>query len=197
MVHATIDAVTRRIIERSRHTRSAYLDDIKSNIKDGPRRRRLSEGNLAHATAACPLHEKTELLGAEWANVGIVTAFNDMLSAHQPFEKFPPLIKHAARRNGATAQVAGGTPAMCDGVTQGQDGMELSLFSRDVIAMSTAVALSHDMFDAAIHLGVCDKIVPGLLIGALRYGYLPSIFAPAGPMPSGICLLYTSDAADD
>ncbi len=186
MVHATIDAVTRRIIERSRQTRSAYLDDIKSNIKEGPRRRRLSEGNLAHATAACPLHEKTELLGAGWANIGIVTAFNDMLSAHQPFENFPPLIKHAARRNGATAQVAGGTPAMCDGVTQGQDGMELSLFSRDVIAMSTAVALSHDMFDAAIHLGVCDKIVPGLLIGALRYGYLPSIFAPAGPMPSGI-----------
>ncbi len=132
------------------------------------------------------MHEKTELLGANWPNIGIVTAYNDMLSAHQPFNKYPPLIKHAARRNGATAQVAGGTPAMCDGVTQGQDGMELSLFSRDVIAMSTAVALSHDMFDAAIHLGVCDKIVPGLLIGALRYGYIPAIFAPAGPMPSGI-----------
>ena len=186
MVNVTIDAVTRRIIERSKHTRAAYLGALDANLKDGPRRRRLSEGNLAHATAACPLHEKTELLGAEWANIGIITAYNDMLSAHQPFEKFPPLIKHAARRNGATAQVAGGTPAMCDGVTQGQDGMELSLFSRDVIAMSTAIALSHDMFDAAIHLGVCDKIVPGLLIGALRYGYIPAIFAPAGPMPSGI-----------
>ncbi|GLQ23169.1 phosphogluconate dehydratase [Algimonas ampicilliniresistens] len=130
--------------------------------------------------------EKTELLGARWPNIGIVTAYNDMLSAHQPFERFPEIVKHAARRNGATAQVAGGVPAMCDGVTQGQDGMELSLFSRDVIARSTAIALSHDCFDAAIHLGVCDKIVPGLLIAALRYGYLPHIFAPAGPMPSGI-----------
>ena len=127
-----------------------------------------------------------ELLGVNWPNIGIVTAYNDMLSAHQPFERFPALIKHAARRNGAVAQVAGGVPAMCDGVTQGRDGMELSLFSRDTIAMSTAVALSHDMFDAAIHLGVCDKIVPGLLIGALRFGHIPQIFAPAGPMPSGL-----------
>ncbi len=186
MLNNVIHSVTDRIIERSKDTRAAYLEALEANVKEGPRRRRLSEGNLAHATAACPLHEKTEILGAGWANIGIVTSYNDMLSAHQPFNKFPPLIKHAARRNGATAQVAGGTPAMCDGVTQGQDGMELSLFSRDVIAMSTAVALSHDMFDAAIHLGVCDKIVPGLLIGALRYGYIPSIFAPAGPMPSGI-----------
>lgn len=185
-MHAEITDVTERIIKRSAKTRKIYLDAVAENLREGPRRKRLSEGNVAHASAACPLHEKTELLGAKWPNLGIITAYNDMLSAHQPFERFPSIIKHAARRNGATAQVAGGVPAMCDGVTQGQDGMELSLFSRDIIAMSTAVALSHDMFDAAIHLGVCDKIVPGLLIGALRYGYLPHIFAPAGPMPSGI-----------
>ncbi len=185
-VKADLQAVTDRIIERSAATRSAYLEDCRANMRPGPRRRRLSEGNIAHATAACPVLEKTELLGARWPNIGIVTAYNDMLSAHQPFERFPEIVKHAARRNGATAQVAGGVPAMCDGVTQGQDGMELSLFSRDVIARSTAIALSHDCFDAAIHLGVCDKIVPGLLIAALRYGYLPHIFAPAGPMPSGI-----------
>jgi phosphogluconate dehydratase len=181
-----IQDVTARIIERSKKTRAAYLADCKANMRPGPRRKRLTEGNIAHASAACPVLEKTELLGAKWANIGIVTAYNDMLSAHQPFENFPSIIKHAARRAGATAQVAGGVPAMCDGVTQGQDGMELSLFSRDVIAYSTAVALSHDMFDAVIHLGVCDKIVPGLMIAALRYGYLPQIFAPAGPMPSGI-----------
>ncbi len=181
-----ISDVTRNIEERSARTREAYLADVAANIRPGPRRKRLSEGNIAHASAACPLHEKTEILGANWPNIGIITAYNDMLSAHQPFERFPSLIKHAARRNGATAQVAGGVPAMCDGVTQGRDGMELSLFSRDVIAMGTAIALSHDMFDAAIHLGVCDKIVPGLMIGALRYGYIPSIFAPAGPMPSGL-----------
>ncbi|WP_409433585.1 phosphogluconate dehydratase [Litorimonas sp. RW-G-Af-16] len=185
-VNAKLLEVTERIKKRSAKSRAAYLAACEDNMRDGPRRRRLSEGNLAHATAACPILEKTELLGAKWANIGIVTAYNDMLSAHQPFENFPSIIKHAARRNGATAQVAGGVPAMCDGVTQGQDGMELSLFSRDVIAYSTAIALSHDMFDAAIHLGVCDKIVPGLMIGALRYGYLPQIFAPAGPMPSGI-----------
>lgn len=185
-VKADLQAVTDRIIERSAATRSAYMEDCRANMRPGPRRRRLSEGNIAHASAACPVLEKTELLGARWPNIGIVTAYNDMLSAHQPFERFPEIVKHAARRNGATAQVAGGVPAMCDGVTQGQDGMELSLFSRDVIARSTAIALSHDCFDAAIHLGVCDKIVPGLLIAALRYGYLPHIFAPAGPMPSGI-----------
>jgi len=185
-VKADLQAVTDRIVERSAATRSAYLEDCRANMRPGPRRRRLSEGNIAHASAACPVLEKTELLGARWPNIGIVTAYNDMLSAHQPFERFPEIVKHAARRNGATAQVAGGVPAMCDGVTQGQDGMELSLFSRDVIARSTAIALSHDCFDAAIHLGVCDKIVPGLLIAALRYGYLPHIFAPAGPMPSGI-----------
>ena len=185
-MNSVIQEVTERVIKRSAKSRAGYLAQIEQNFREGPRRKFLSEGNLAHASAACPLHEKTGVLGARWANLGIVTAFNDMLSAHQPFENYPPIIKHAARRNGATAQVAGGTPAMCDGVTQGKDGMELSLLSRDTIAMSTAVALSHDMFDASILLGVCDKIVPGLLIGALRYGHLPAIFAPAGPMPSGI-----------
>ncbi|NNE57623.1 MAG: phosphogluconate dehydratase [Hellea sp.] len=183
---AAISNVTNRIIKRSARSRAAYMAHIAASFREGPRRKFLSEGNLAHAAAACPLHDKTEIFGASWANLGIVTAYNDMLSAHQPFKEFPHLIKHAARRNGATAQVAGGTPAMCDGVTQGKDGMELSLLSRDTIAMSTAVALSHDMFDASILLGVCDKIVPGLLIGALRYGHIPAIFAPAGPMPSGI-----------
>ena len=185
-INSKLARVTKRIQDRSVRSRKSYLDAIKKNTRPGPRRSRLSEGNVAHASAACPILEKTELLGAKWANIGIITAYNDMLSAHQPFAGFPDLIKHTARRNGATAQVAGGVPAMCDGVTQGQDGMELSLFSRDIIAYSTAIALSHDMFDAAIHLGVCDKIVPGLLIGALRYGHIPQIFAPAGPMPSGI-----------
>ena len=181
-----IAKVTERIIERSRPTRERYLAEVEANIRPGPRRVRLTEGNLAHAAAACPLHAKQEILGANWPNIGIVTAYNDMLSAHQPFERFPDLIKHACRRAGATAQVAGGVPAMCDGVTQGQDGMELSLLSRDTIAMGTAVAYSHDTFDAMILLGVCDKIVPGQLIGALRFGFIPAIFAPAGPMPSGI-----------
>jgi len=171
-MHQIIYEVTDRIIARSNITRTAYLAAMRENIRPGPRRKRLSEGNIAHASAACPLHEKTEILGAGWPNVGIVTAYNDMLSAHQPFNRL--------------AQVAGGVPAMCDGVTQGQDGMELSLLSRDTIAMGTAIGLSHDMFDAVIHLGVCDKIVPGLTIAALRFGYLPQIFAPAGPMPSGI-----------
>ena len=185
-VKAELQAVTDRIVERSKASRAGYLAACKDNMRPGPRRVRLSEGNIAHASAACPVMEKTQLLGAKWPNIGIVTAYNDMLSAHQPFATFPDIIKHAARRNGATAQVAGGVPAMCDGVTQGQDGMELSLFSRDVIAQGAAVAMSHDCFDSVIHLGVCDKIVPGLLIAALRYGYLPQIFAPAGPMPSGI-----------
>lgn len=185
-VTATLNDITQRIIKRSAKTRSAYLDAVRSQYRDGARRVRLTEGNLAHASAACPVHDKSQLFGATWPNLGIVTAYNDMLSAHQPFEDYPEIIRKAARKAGATAQVAGGTPAMCDGVTQGQDGMELSLFSRDVIAMSTAVALSHDMFDAAIYLGVCDKIVPGLAIGALRFGWIPAIFAPAGPMPSGL-----------
>ena len=185
-VKAELQAVTDRIAERSAQTRAGYLQACRDNMRPGPRRIRLTEGNIAHASAACPVLEKTQLLGAKWPNIGIVTAYNDMLSAHQPFKDYPDLIKHAARRNGATAQVAGGVPAMCDGVTQGQDGMELSLFSRDVIAQATAIALSHDCYDSVIHLGVCDKIVPGLLIAALRHGWLPHIFAPAGPMPSGI-----------
>lgn len=185
-VSAKLNDITQRIIKRSAKSRVAYMDAVKSQYRDGARRVRLTEGNLAHAIAACPVHDKSQLFGTTWPNLGIVTAYNDMLSAHQPFETYPEIIRKAARKVGATAQVAGGTPAMCDGVTQGQDGMELSLFSRDVIALSTAVALSHDMFDAAIYLGVCDKIVPGLAIGALKYGWVPAIFAPAGPMPSGL-----------
>lgn len=181
-----INDITQRIIKRSVKTRGAYLAAVQSQFRGGPRRVRLTEGNLAHASAGCPLHDKSQILGASWPNIGIITAYNDMLSAHQPFGKYPDIIKTAARKAGAVAQVAGGVPAMCDGVTQGQDGMELSLLSRDVIAMSAAVGLSHDTFDAAIHLGVCDKIVPGLVIGALRFGWIPAIFAPAGPMPSGL-----------
>ncbi len=186
MTHSVIKKVTDRVIERSKASRQGYLAACEAQMREGPRRKRLSEGNIAHASAGCAVLEKTELLGAKWPNIGIVTAYNDMLSAHQPFERFPELIRHAARRNGATAQVAGGVPAMCDGVTQGREGMELSLFSRDNIAQGAAIALSHDMFDAAIYLGVCDKIVPGQLIAALRFGWIPQIFAPAGPMPSGI-----------
>ncbi len=186
MIHSVIQDVTGRITARSKKSREGYLAACEAQMREGPRRRRLSEGNIAHASAGCAVMEKTELLGAKWPNIGIVTAYNDMLSAHAPFEKFPDLIRHAARRNGATAQVAGGVPAMCDGVTQGREGMELSLFSRDNIAQGAAIALSHDMFDAALHLGVCDKIVPGLMIAALRFGWIPQIFVPAGPMPSGI-----------
>lgn len=184
-VQAIIQTVTDRIVDRSRQTRQAYLDLISRAREDGAARQRLSCGNLAHGFAAAG--EDKSLLKANRApNIGIVTAFNDMLSAHQPFERYPALIKIAAREVGATAQVAGGVPAMCDGITQGQIGMELSLFSRDVIAQATAIALSHAMFDAALLLGVCDKIVPGLLIGALRFGHLPIILVPAGPMPSGL-----------
>tara|TARA_R110000850_G_C9994061_1_gene467377 strand:+ start:8523 stop:10235 length:1713 start_codon:yes stop_codon:yes gene_type:complete len=147
---------------------------------------KMTEGNLAHASAGCAVMEKSELLGGGWPNIGIITSYNDMLSAHAPFEGYPDIIRRAAREVGAIAQVAGGVPAMCDGVTQGQEGMELSLFSRDVIAMSSAIGLSHDVFDAALHLGVCDKIVPGLVIAALRFGWIPSVFVPAGPMPSGL-----------
>ncbi|QDH71459.1 phosphogluconate dehydratase [Marilutibacter alkalisoli] len=185
-LHPTITEVTDRIRERSRDSRAAYLARIDAAAGHGPHRARLSCGNLAHGFAACGPSDKDALRGDSSPNLGIVTAYNDMLSAHQPFERFPFLIKNAARGVGATAQVAGGVPAMCDGVTQGRAGMELSLFSRDVIALSTAVALSHDMFDAALYLGVCDKIVPGLLIGALSFGHLPAVFVPAGPMPSGI-----------
>ena len=155
--------------------------------KDGePRRGDLACGNLAHAFAACGEEGKTALKGDQRPNLAIVSAYNDMLSAHQPLQAFPALIKDAAWKAGGMAQFAGGVPAMCDGVTQGRAGMELSLFSREVIAMSTAVALSHDMFDAAVYLGVCDKIVPGLLIGALTFGHLPAVFIPAGPMVSGL-----------
>ncbi|HVJ40096.1 MAG TPA: phosphogluconate dehydratase [Dongiaceae bacterium] len=184
-MHATLRDVTRRISDRSKDSRKAYLDKV-ARAQQGKRRRGLSCGNLAHGVAACESGDKHKLSAESIVNIGIVTAYNDMLSAHQPFRDYPELIKSAVEEIGAVAQVAGGVPAMCDGVTQGQPGMELSLFSRDVIAMSTAVALSHDMFDAALCLGVCDKIVPGLLMGALSFGHLPTIFVPAGPMPSGI-----------
>ena len=185
-LHPVVAEVTARVIERSRATRAAYLERMAAAAGQGPSRGKLSCANFAHAFAASPSIDKMRALSPTTANVGIVTSFNDMLSAHQPYEGFPALIREAARTVGATAQVAGGVPAMCDGVTQGRPGMELSLFSRDVIALSTAVALTHDAFDAALCLGVCDKIVPGLLIGALSFGHLPVIFVPAGPMSSGI-----------
>ncbi|MBL8251203.1 MAG: phosphogluconate dehydratase [Candidatus Competibacter sp.] len=185
-VHPIIAAVTDRIRQRSATTRAAYLARIEQARANGPVRKSLSCTNLAHAFAASEPDDKTALREARWPNIAIVSSYNDMLSAHQPLERFPALIKQAARQAGAVAQFAGGVPAMCDGVTQGQPGMELSLFSRDVIAMATAVALSHNTFDAALYLGVCDKIVPGLLIGALHFGHLPAIFVPSGPMPSGL-----------
>ncbi|OYU77820.1 MAG: phosphogluconate dehydratase [Alphaproteobacteria bacterium PA3] len=185
-LHPTIATVTARIEARSKARRQRYLDMIDTRRSPDPARARLAAANQAHGFAACPLQDKEMLKNSRWANIGIVTAYNDMLSAHQPLAAYPDMIKAAARKAGATAQVAGGVPAMCDGITQGFEGMELSLFSRDTIAMSAAIALSHDTFDAAIYLGVCDKIVPGLLIGALRHGWLPSIFCPAGPMPSGL-----------
>lgn len=185
-LHPKISEVLLRIETRSKDTRAAYLEMIRRQRPEEFARKRLSEGNQAHASAGCAVIDKVQLLGSAWPNLGIVTSYNDMLSAHQPFENYPDLIRQAARDAGATAQVAGGVPAMCDGVTQGQPGMELSLFSRDVIALASAVALSHDTFDAALHLGVCDKIIPGLVLAALRFGHLPSVFIPAGPMPSGL-----------
>src|SRR5262252_5104116 len=185
-VHQRVAEVTERIARRSRDDRRRYLDRIREAAGRGPQRGKLSCGNLAHAFAACGHGDKADLTADVKANIAIVSAYNDMLSAHQPLERYPAIIKQAAREVGATAQFAGGVPAMCDGVTQGQPGMELSLFSRDVIAMATGVALSHNMFDAALCLGVCDKIVPGLLMGALAFGHLPTIFVPAGPMTSGI-----------
>ncbi|QDZ01641.1 phosphogluconate dehydratase [Nitratireductor mangrovi] len=181
-----IEQITGRIRERSRPTRDIYLSRLDDAAGKGPHRTVLSCGNLAHGFAACAPADKAALAGDVTPNLGIITSYNDMLSAHQPFETFPALIKEAAREAGGVAQVAGGVPAMCDGVTQGQPGMELSLFSRDVIAMATAVGLSHNMFDAAVFLGVCDKIVPGLLIGALTFGHIPAVFIPAGPMTSGL-----------
>jgi phosphogluconate dehydratase len=181
-----VQDVTDRIAARSADTRREYLRRVDAAKQAGVNRAVLSCGNLAHGFAACSPSDKAKLAGNRALNLGIVTSYNDMLSAHQPYETYPAIIKDAARSIGATAQVAGGVPAMCDGVTQGQPGMDLSLFSRDVIAMSTAIALSHNMFDAAVFLGICDKIVPGLLIGALTFGHLPAVFIPAGPMPSGM-----------
>ena len=181
-----VSEVTARIRDRSRRERSDYLGRMTAETASASTRSRLSCGNLAHGFAASIPADKEALKQLRWPNLAIVTAYNDRLSAHQPFESYPGLIRTAARDAGATAQVAGGVPAMCDGVTQGQSGMELSLFSRDVIAMSTGIALSHGMFDGTLCLGVCDKIVPGLLIGALAFGHLPTIFVPAGPMTSGL-----------
>jgi len=185
-VQERVAEVTERVVERSRPTRQPYLDRLHAAGAKRPNRTRLSCSNLAHGFAACAHHDKAALKGADTPNIGIVTAYNDMLSAHQPYERYPELIRAAARAGGATAQVAGGVPAMCDGVTQGQAGMELSLFSRDTIAMAAAIGLSHDMFDAALYLGICDKIVPGLMIAALTFGHIPAVFVPAGPMPSGM-----------
>ncbi|AJY44459.1 phosphogluconate dehydratase [Martelella endophytica] len=180
-----IAEITARIIERSKPTREAYLDRVSQAVAQGVHRSVLSCGNLAHGFAVCSPAEKVALSGDTVPNLGIITAYNDMLSAHQPFETYPAMIRDAAREAGGVAQVAGGVPAMCDGVTQGQPGMELSLFSRDLIAMAAAVGLSHNMFDAAVFLGVCDKIVPGLVMAALTFGHLPTIFIPAGPMTTG------------
>lgn len=185
-LHPTIAAVTERVRIRSLKMRESYLEQVYLAKHAGVERSCVSCTNVAHAYAASSEADKQMLKAAKSPNVGIVTAYNDMLSAHQPYEYYPELLRKAAREMGATAQVAGGVPAMCDGITQGQHGMELSLFSRDVIAMSTAIALSHRVFDAGLYLGVCDKIVPGLLIGALRFGQLPAVFVPAGPMPTGI-----------
>ena len=186
MKHPKLVEITQRIIERSRETRADYVARMEAAKDSKVARSTLACGNLAHGIAACGSSEKDTLKLMNSANVGIISAYNDMVSAHQPFQHFPELIKNAVAGMGGTAQVAGCVPAMCDGVTQGQPGMELSLFSRDQIAMSTAVGLTHNMFDAALCLGVCDKIVPGLLIGALSFGHLPVIFVPAGPMPSGL-----------
>ncbi len=185
-LHARVGEVTARIAERSRARRSRYLERIEAAAAAGPRRQALGCANQAHGFAACHPGDKSMLRGGNGANLAIVTAYNDMLSAHQPYETYPEMIRQAAREAGGTAQVAGGVPAMCDGITQGEAGMELSLFSREVIALSTAVALSHQTFDAAVYLGICDKIVPGLVIGALAFGHLPAVFIPAGPMTSGL-----------
>jgi phosphogluconate dehydratase len=184
-VHDQVARVTDRIVARSRDSRDRYMALMRRAAAEGPRRGHLSCSNQAHAYAAMGQDQST-MATTPAPNIGIVTAYNDMLSAHQPFERFPDLIRQAARRVGATAQVAGGVPAMCDGVTQGQTGMELSLFSRDVIALAAGVALSHNTFDSALYLGVCDKIVPGLVIAAATFGYIPGVFLPAGPMVSGL-----------
>ncbi|QHW23178.1 phosphogluconate dehydratase [Rhizobium leguminosarum bv. viciae 248] len=184
--HVRISAITDRIVERSKPTRERYLERLRAAASQGVQRSVLGCANLAHGFAVCSPADKDALAGDRIPNLGIITAYNDMLSAHQPFETYPAIIREAAAEAGGVAQVAGGVPAMCDGVTQGQPGMELSLFSRDLIAMSAGVGLSHNMFDAALFLGVCDKIVPGLVIAALSFGHLPSIFVPAGPMTTGL-----------
>ncbi|MFD1381883.1 phosphogluconate dehydratase [Rhodanobacter aciditrophus] len=181
-----VEKVTQAIIERSKPLRTQYLADMQQAELKGPHRGTLSCGNLAHGFAACQPQEKQKLKLLDEANIAIVSSYNDMLSAHKPYEDYPNIIRKAVAEMGSIAQFAGGVPAMCDGVTQGQDGMELSLFSRDNIAQGAAIALSHNMFDAALFLGICDKIIPGLLIAALRFGHLPCLFVPAGPMPTGI-----------
>ena len=193
-LHSRIGEVTERIARRSQSSREQYLDHVHKAAETRVRRGKLSCSNLAHGFAACAVGDKAKLAGGETPNLGIITAYNDMLSAHQPYGRFPDLIKQAAEEAGGTAQVAGGVPAMCDGVTQGQTGMELSLFSRDTIAMAAAVGLSHDMFDAAVFLGICDKIVPGLMIASLTFGHIPAVFVPAGPMPTGMPNLERSKA---
>ncbi len=185
-LHPQVSQVTQRIRERSAPTRSAYLAQIKAAANRDRGADRMGCANVAHAFAALPANDKFKVVAEKAPNIAIVNAYNDMLSAHAPLAGFPAIIKDELRKHGATAQVAGGVPAMCDGVTQGTAGMELSLFSRDNIAQGTAIALSHDVFDAALMLGVCDKIVPGLLIGALHFGHLPTVFVPAGPMTSGL-----------
>src|ERR1700724_4279349 len=185
-VHVRVREVTDRIRERSRGGRADYLARMESARRRGSARAGLSCTNLAHGFAAAEAGDKEALKLMRWPNVAIVSAYNDMLSAHQPLERYPAVIKRAAREAGAVAQFAGGVPAMCDGVTQGQPALELSLFSRDVIAMATAIALSHNVFDGVLCLGVCDKIVPGLMIGALQFGHLAAVFVPAGPMTSGL-----------
>ena len=192
-IHPRIQSVTDSIIARSAPTRSAYLSQVDAMAQRPPGAQRMGCANVAHAFAAlepadkrrASALDKVQVIGHRAPNIAIINAYNDMLSAHAPLQHYPDIIKHEARQWGATAQVAGGVPAMCDGVTQGTAGMELSLFSRDAIAMATAVSLSHDMFDCALMLGVCDKIVPGLVIGALHFGHLPTVFVPAGPMTSG------------
>lgn len=185
-MHPVIQQVTDRIIARSQKSRAIYLERVEKARIKGPHRGALNCGNLAHGFAACSAQEKSDLRSLTKANIGIISSYNDMLSAHQPYETYPAIIKQAVAEVGSVAQFAGGVPAMCDGVTQGQPGMELSLLSRDVIAMSAAVGLSHNMFDGGLMLGICDKIVPGLLMAALSFGHLPFLFVPAGPMPSGI-----------
>ncbi|OQP84381.1 phosphogluconate dehydratase [Rhizobium rhizosphaerae] len=185
-VDSRIAAITQRLIERSKPTREAYLERVRSAAAKSVHRSVLGCGNLAHGFAVCSPAEKQALAGDTVPNLGIITSYNDMLSAHQPFETFPAIIREAAREAGGVAQVAGGVPAMCDGVTQGQPGMELSLFSRDLIAMAAGIGLSHNMFDSTVYLGVCDKIVPGLMIAAMTFGHLPAVFIPAGPMTTGL-----------